>query len=159
MHRLERIANQVSENSWRSPARLGQRRAPQPCDIVICCAVRTPITRAKRGGQLEDTMNKRMKEIAALSILLSVRIALTLYIVGLAEAFPEDLLKPLFEAIVERTRIDPKEIQDVCIGNVLQPGGGALSSRIAQILGGIPDSTALHTVNRQCSSGLQVKGS
>lgn len=78
------------------------------------------------------------------------------FLLGLAEAFPEDLLKPLFEAIIDRTRIDPKHIQDVCIGNVLQPGGGALSSRIAQFLANLPDTIPINTVNRQCSSGLQV---
>lgn len=69
------------------------------------------------------------------------------------------MLKPLFEAVVQRTGIDPKEIQDVCIGNALQPGAGAMSSRIAQLLAGLPHSTAVHTVNRQCASGLQVSPS
>ncbi|EHB16856.1 3-ketoacyl-CoA thiolase B, peroxisomal [Heterocephalus glaber] len=42
------------------------------------------------------------------------------------------------------------------VGNVLQPGAGALVARIAQFLSGIPETVPLSTVNRQCSSGLQA---
>lgn len=40
------------------------------------------------------------------------------------------------------------------IGNVLPPGGGATSARQAALWAGIPNSAAVNTVNRQCSSGL-----
>lgn len=72
------------------------------------------------------------------------------------DMMPEDLLAPLFKAVVERTKIDPKLIEDVCIGNVLQPGGGAVAARMAHLLAGMPDSTPVMIVNRQCSSGLQA---
>ncbi|CEM07839.1 unnamed protein product [Vitrella brassicaformis CCMP3155] len=75
---------------------------------------------------------------------------------GFKDMMPEDLLKPLFEEIVQRTGVDPRLIGDISIGNVLQPGGGALSSRIAQLLAELPDTTPIATVNRQCSSGLQA---
>ncbi|CAN0315884.1 unnamed protein product, partial [Laminaria digitata] len=44
----------------------------------------------------------------------------------------------------------------ICVGNVLQAGSGALSSRVAQVRAGIPHTVPLSTVNRQCSSGLQA---
>merc|ERR1719331_3249261 len=66
------------------------------------------------------------------------------------------MLKPLFEAVVERTKVDPKAIGDIQIGNVLQPGAGAATSRMAQFLAGMPYEVPLSTVNRQCSSGLQA---
>jgi len=68
----------------------------------------------------------------------------------------EDMLAPLFKAVVEQTKIDPKQIGDIQIGNCLQPGGGAISSRIAQALGGMTFDVPLSSVNRQCSSGLQA---
>lgn len=68
----------------------------------------------------------------------------------------EDMLAPLFQAVVERTKIDPKIIGDIQIGNVSQPGAGATTSRISQFLGGMPYEIPLSTVNRQCSSGLQA---
>lgn len=68
----------------------------------------------------------------------------------------EDLLAPLFKAVIEKTKIDPKKIDDVQVGNVLQPGGGAATSRMAQFMGGLGFETSLSAVNRQCSSGLQA---
>merc|ERR1719321_767629 len=66
------------------------------------------------------------------------------------------MLAPLFKSIVEKTKIDPKKIGDIQIGNVLQPGGGAMQSRIGQFLGDIPWDVPLSAINRQCSSGLQA---
>ncbi|CDJ69704.1 acetyl-CoA acyltransferase B, putative [Eimeria necatrix] len=114
MQRLQAISNQVTQ----------ALSSGSPDDVVICCAIRTPLTKAKRGG--------------------------------LKDEFPESLLKVLFEALLKRTQIDPKLIEDVCIGNVLQPGAGALGARIAAFLGGLPQTTSVQTVNRQCSSGLQA---
>jgi acetyl-CoA acyltransferase 1 len=69
---------------------------------------------------------------------------------------PEALLYPLFQHIVKSTGVDPKNIQDIVIGNVLQAGAGIMSSRISQMLAGIPETTPLVTVNRMCSSGLEA---
>lgn len=44
----------------------------------------------------------------------------------------------------------------ICVGNVLQIGSGALSSKVAQVRAGISYTVPLSTVNRQCSSGLQA---
>jgi len=68
----------------------------------------------------------------------------------------EELLAPLFKATIERTKVDPKAIGDIQIGNASQPGAGAITSRMAQFLGGMPFEVPLVTVNRQCSSGLQT---
>lgn len=68
---------------------------------------------------------------------------------------PEAMLAPVLKAVISKSGIDPKLIDDVCIGNVLQPGAGAHTSRIAMFLAGIPDTASLMAVNRQCSSGLQ----
>lgn len=69
---------------------------------------------------------------------------------------PEAMLKPVLQDVIKKSGIDPKYIQDVCIGNVLQPGCGAFQSRMAMFLAGIPDTAAQSAVNRQCSSGLQA---
>lgn len=181
MERLSTITNQASHR-YGKPALLSQvrpsnPRLTQPYDIVICCAIRTPITRATKGGMSiifiwfcwEKSIDWCSLTVAIIIIIINfytfilknryfVAILSWPWPLGLAGALPEDLLKPLFEAIIERTKINVESIQDICIGNVLQPGGGALSSRIAQLLGGLSSSIPLHTVNRQCSSGLQVGG-
>ncbi|CDI77704.1 acetyl-CoA acyltransferase B, putative [Eimeria acervulina] len=122
MHRLQAISTHVSQA-------LTGSNSGAPDDVVICCAIRTPLTKAKRGGPSSF---------------------------GLKDEYPETLLCTLFEALLTRTKIKPSLIEDVCIGNVLQPGAGALGARIAALLGGLPLSTSVHTVNRQCSSGLQA---
>ncbi len=69
---------------------------------------------------------------------------------------PEAMLAPVLKAVVQKSGIDPKLIEDVCIGNVLQPGAGAHTSRMSMFLAGLPDTSSLMAVNRQCSSGLQA---
>lgn len=44
--------------------------------------------------------------------------------------------------------------RDIAVGNVLPPGGGASVARMAALSAGIPNTTPINTVNRQCSSGL-----
>ena len=72
------------------------------------------------------------------------------------ETAPEAMLAPVLKDVIKKAGIDGKIIDDVCIGNCLQPGAGAHTSRIAMFLAGIPDTASLQAVNRQCSSGLQA---
>lgn len=92
-------------------------------DAVICAAVRTPITRAKKGG---------FKDLC-----------------------PEDLLSAVLAAVADKAQLSDKGlVEDIAVGNVLAPGGAATVSRMACLHAGYPNTTALNTVNRQCSSGL-----
>ncbi|KAG0335463.1 3-ketoacyl-CoA thiolase with broad chain length specificity, partial [Podila horticola] len=75
---------------------------------------------------------------------------------GFKDTVPEDLLAAVLIAIKERTGIDPKLVDDICVGNVLQAAGGATVSRMAALYAGYPESTSIYTTNRQCSSGLQA---
>jgi acetyl-CoA acyltransferase 1 len=76
---------------------------------------------------------------------------------GLRDTAPDALLIAVLKATMERTKIDPKIIGDIVVGNVLQAGAGAHSARMAQLVSGIPHTVPLSVVNRQCSSGLQVR--
>jgi acetyl-CoA C-acetyltransferase len=60
------------------------------------------------------------------------------------------------KAAVERAQVDPAEVEDVIIGCGLPEGttGGNVARQIA-LRAGLPVTTAGHTVNRFCSSGLQ----
>lgn len=44
----------------------------------------------------------------------------------------------------------------MCIGNCLQPGAGAVTARAGQLMAGIPYTTSLQVINRQCSSGIEA---
>ncbi|EJD07184.1 thiolase [Fomitiporia mediterranea MF3/22] len=73
---------------------------------------------------------------------------------GFKDTLPEEMLTAVLKAVYEKVKLDPKLIEDVAVGNVLPPGGGASAARMAALAAGIPNSTAVNTVNRQCSSGL-----
>ncbi|KJX97320.1 3-ketoacyl-CoA thiolase like protein [Zymoseptoria brevis] len=75
---------------------------------------------------------------------------------GFKDTAGADLLTGAFKALIERSGIDPNLVQDIAVGNVLAPGGGATEFRAAALAAGFPDSTAVHSLNRQCSSGLQA---
>lgn len=67
-----------------------------------------------------------------------------------------DLLAGALHGIIERSGIDPKLVEDVAVGTVLAPGGGATEMRAAALVAGFPETTSVRTLNRQCSSGLQA---
>ncbi|KAM0787093.1 hypothetical protein ACM66B_006351 [Microbotryomycetes sp. NB124-2] len=69
---------------------------------------------------------------------------------------PEELLVHVFKAAVERAKADVKLVEEIQVGNVLPPGGGATVARMAQLAAGFPDTSSICTLNRQCSSGLQA---
>ena len=65
------------------------------------------------------------------------------------------MLSFALKGVIERSKIDPKLIQDIAVGNNLQPGGGQITSRMAMFMANIPDTTPIVTINRLCSSGLE----
>jgi acetyl-CoA acyltransferase 1 len=50
--------------------------------------------------------------------------------------------------VISQAKIDPKIIEDVCIGSVLQNGAGANQARMAMFMAGIPETTTVKAVNR-----------
>ena len=58
---------------------------------------------------------------------------------------------------VERSKIDPAEIDDVVIGAAMQQGSTFQNvARQALVRGGIPNSVAGQTIDRQCASGMMA---
>jgi len=60
------------------------------------------------------------------------------------------------KAAVERAKIDPKEIEEVIMGNVVQAGEGQAPARQSSIFGGIPATVSATTINKVCGSGLKA---
>nr|XP_061792434.1 3-ketoacyl-CoA thiolase A, peroxisomal-like [Nerophis lumbriciformis] len=75
---------------------------------------------------------------------------------ALKDTTPDELLSTVMSAVLRDVGVPPHLLGDVCVGNVLQPGAGAVMARVAQFLSGFPESVPVYTVNRQCSSGLQA---
>ncbi|XP_058513197.1 3-ketoacyl-CoA thiolase, peroxisomal isoform X3 [Ochotona princeps] len=75
---------------------------------------------------------------------------------GFKDTTPDELLSAVMTAVLQDVKLRPEQLGDICVGNVLQPGAGAVMARIAQFLSGIPETVPLCVINRQCSSGLQA---
>ncbi len=59
------------------------------------------------------------------------------------------------KAAIERAGIDPKEVDEVYMGCVLQANLGQAPARQAAISGGLPDDVCCTTINKVCASGMK----
>jgi len=75
---------------------------------------------------------------------------------GFKDTRPEELLSAVLRGVYSKVKVDPKLIEDIAVGNVLPPAGGASGARMAALHAGIPNTTSINTINRQCSSGLSA---
>jgi acetyl-CoA acyltransferase 1 len=75
---------------------------------------------------------------------------------GFKDTAAADLLHGAFKALLERSKIDPNLVEDIAVGAVLAPGGGATEFRAAALAAGFPVTASTKSLNRQCSSGLQA---
>jgi len=67
----------------------------------------------------------------------------------------DEILLALFKATLEKTRLDPAKIDDICVGTC-HPPSPLYVSRAAALAAGIPNHVPISTVNRLCSSGLMA---
>ncbi len=69
----------------------------------------------------------------------------------------DELAAACIGALIQRTGIDPTEVEDVLLGCSKQTHEQGLNvARIAALLAGLPARVAAATVNRLCGSGLQA---
>ena len=58
--------------------------------------------------------------------------------------------------LLEKSRINPQEIDEVIMGNVLSAAVGQATARQAALLAGLPEKTECLTINKVCGSGLKA---
>jgi acetyl-CoA C-acetyltransferase len=76
---------------------------------------------------------------------------------GLSSVHPADLLGTVQRAVVDRSGIDPAAIEQVVTGCVSQVGEQSFNiGRTAWLAAGLPQSTAVTTVDAQCGSSQQA---
>jgi acetyl-CoA acyltransferase len=76
---------------------------------------------------------------------------------ALARVRPDELAAQVIAALVERAKIDPKEIEDVIMGCAIPEGEQGLNiGRIVGFLAHLPLNVAGTTVNRFCGSSMQA---
>src|SRR5260221_7112633 len=81
--------------------------------------------------------------------------------VGKFQGSPSDLTAPQLGAMVvreavRRAGVDPAQIDECIMGNVLPAGLGQNPARQAAIFGGLSPATGAMTINKVCGSGLKA---
>jgi len=76
---------------------------------------------------------------------------------ALATVRPDDLAALVLRALIERSGLDPAQVEEVYMGCANQAGEDNRNvARMAALLAGLPVEVAAVTVNRLCASGLQA---
>ena len=90
-------------------------------------------------------------------ILSGVRTAIGDYGGSLKDIPPSELAARVVKEAVARAKVDPKDIGQCVIGNVIHTEPRDMYiSRLASVNGGLPFDTGALTVNRLCGSGMQA---
>src|ERR687892_1882802 len=77
---------------------------------------------------------------------------------ALASQDATDLGGVAIGAALERSGVEPDQVQEVVYGQVLQAGQGQIPSRQAQIKADIPKEVPSETLNKVCASGMRTIG-
>jgi acetyl-CoA acyltransferase len=76
---------------------------------------------------------------------------------ALRKTRPDDLAAAVIKSLVERTKVNPADIEDVALGCAFPEGEQGMNvGRIVAFLAGLPNSVAGDTVNRFCGSSMQT---
>jgi acetyl-CoA C-acetyltransferase len=77
---------------------------------------------------------------------------------GLSSLDATDLGATAIESALERSEVQPDQVEAVIYGQVLQAGQGQIPSRQAQIKADVPREVPSETVNKVCASGMRTIG-
>ncbi|MGB2850392.1 MAG: acetyl-CoA C-acetyltransferase [Solirubrobacterales bacterium] len=77
---------------------------------------------------------------------------------ALAPLDATDLGGHAISAALERSGVDPEQVEAVVYGQVLQAGQGQIPSRQAQVKAGVPKDVPSETINKVCASGMRSVG-
>lgn len=76
---------------------------------------------------------------------------------ALKDVRPDDLAAAAIQGVLERTGIDPLDIEDILMGcSFPEAEQGMNLARVAALKAGVPYQVPAQTINRFCSSGLQT---
>lgn len=94
-----------------------------------------------------------MKDVIIVS---AVRTPLGGFLGSLSSLSATQLGSIAIKGALDKINLDPSEVQEVLMGNVLQAGVGQAPARQAAMGAGIPDTVPCTTVNKVCSSGMKA---
>lgn len=75
---------------------------------------------------------------------------------ALKKVTAHDLGARIVKEVMIRSKIDPKKIDEVIIGNVAQPAEAANIARVIALKAGLPESIPAFSVHRNCASGMEA---
>ncbi|MGL5230737.1 MAG: acetyl-CoA C-acetyltransferase [Cetobacterium sp.] len=75
---------------------------------------------------------------------------------SLGKVSASDLAGVVIKNIIDETKIDPKDLNEIIIGNVLSAGQGQGVARQSAIKGGVPYSIPAYSLNIICGSGMKA---
>jgi acetyl-CoA C-acetyltransferase/acetyl-CoA acyltransferase len=73
----------------------------------------------------------------------------------LADATAVDLGRTVVREAIERADVDPRELDEVIVGNIAGPADAANVARVISLMAKVPQHVPAFTVNRNCASGLE----
>ncbi|MDZ4723979.1 MAG: acetyl-CoA C-acetyltransferase [candidate division Zixibacteria bacterium] len=97
-----------------------------------------------------------MSERNAAYIVAATRSAIGLLHGGIGSFTAPQLGAFAIKEVLERSGINPKDIDEVIMGHVIQGGTGQAPARQAAIHGGVPPEVPAMTINKVCGSGLKA---
>ncbi len=89
-------------------------------------------------------------------ILAGVRTPIGKFLGGLSTLSAPDLGALVIHEALRRSGIQPEQVNDVIMGQVLAAGVGQAPARQAALKAGLPDTVSALTINKMCGSGLQA---
>ena len=93
-----------------------------------------------------------MKEVVIVS---AVRTPIGSFLGALSSIPAPNLGATAIKAALEKAGVNPGQVDEVLMGQVVQAGAGQAPARQAAILAGIPDTVPCTTVNKVCASGMK----
>src|SRR6202046_2354411 len=89
-------------------------------------------------------------------ILSAVRTPVGKFMGGLSPLSAPELGAKVIAEAVRRAGIEPKQVDEAIMGNVVQAGLGQNPARQAALKGGLDPRVAAMTINKVCGSGLKA---
>ena len=94
-----------------------------------------------------------MKEVYIVS---AVRTPIGSFLGSLSSVPAPKLGATAIKGALEKINLDPKLVQEVYMGNVLQAGEGQAPARQAALFAGLSNETPSTTINKVCASGMKA---
>ena len=89
-------------------------------------------------------------------IVSAVRTPIGSFMGGLSSLTASQLGSYAIKGALDRINLDPNQVDEVYMGNVVQAGVGQAPARQAALGAGIPDTVPCTTVNKVCASGMKA---